>query len=301
MTRTQIIGKHSHYLTGASKGFTYKQEHWVFQRAGLITNYHVCDGLTLQRCTIDGSMSREQCWGIRAYDVRNAVIEGCEFINIVGPHPTKPINVGEHGPYLNVIGDVTIRNCTFDNISGQGVQTVFYNRTKESSDYERFKDAGGLILVERCNLNNVGLANPNHTPGGRASFPLSFFPSSQNVMVKGCKIINEGGEWWSKDPADPAKPRFRAYGGIMANGHPKVQLINNHVSLDAPDRDLVQAYDVDNFEMSGGSYNATGGNGAKVNLRNVKRIRIEKGIKSNAQLRVDGKVVGMLRDGYSRG
>lgn len=300
MVQTVIAGKHAHYLTGGSYGFTYKQEHWIFQRAGIITNYNECRAMVLTRCKVDGSQSHEQCWGIRAYDVSELEVAGCEFVDIVAPHPTKPINLGEHGIYVNVIGNVLVRNSTFRNIAGQAVQTVFLGRTKESSNYEAFKDNPGTLTVRACTIENVGLANPNHTPGGRASFPLSFFASAQDVVVERCSIKNVGGDWWSKNPTLPTAPRFVAYGGIMAHGHPNVRLLNNTVELEAPDRELVQIRNCANVEINGGTYIAHGGNGPKIAIEGAKKIRVS-GVKGNAALRIDGKLVGLASAGYSKG
>lgn len=298
MTQQLIVGTHCHYLTGSTDGFHYKQEHLQFLRAGIITNYHPCRNMKLERMLFDGSLSHEQCWGARMYDVIDFQALGCEAREIVAPHPTKPINVGEHWFYLNVAGNILIKNCKANRIAGQFVQTVFDTRPNETSDYDRFKDAGGTIHVWACEGTDIGMCNPDHGPGGRASFPLSFFPSSQDVIVERTKIVNVGGDWWNNSK-DPLKKKFKSFGGIMAHGHPNVTLEKNQIVLEDPDRDLVQIRNCENVVINGGSYMAAGGNGAKFNIDGCKHITIS-GVKSNARLRINGKDVGLVSSGWKQ-
>jgi hypothetical protein len=290
-----------HNITKATDSLNLSNEHWVFSNpvsrsAGLITNYTPQTNYYLNRIDADGADAYSQCWGIRAYDVIDWIIETCHFHDIMALLPDGSKYVGEHGIYVNIAGNLTIKQCTFDNIAGQAIQTVFVGRTNESSDYNKYLHASGTIKVIGCSARNIGAVNPNHKPGGRASFPFSFFPSNQDVHIENCTITNVSGTWWSNNPTDPNAPRYNSYGGIMADGHPKVTIINTKVTLDNPDRELIQIKNVQEFTLTGGEYKSVTGK-AVIKLTNVQKINIT-GVKGNATLYIDGKRIGPITINY---
>jgi hypothetical protein len=282
----------------------YQGERWRnWTRAGLISNYVPQRNITLKRLTVNGHALTGPGWGVRAYDVIDWEIYGCRFTNIKGPRDTTGDGipdkfVGEHDVYVNVAGNLKIRWCVFTDTPGQAIQTVFLGRTTESSDYEGFKDAGGTILVEDCVAIDVGLANPDHSQHGRASFAFSFFPSSQDVVLTRNRIDVQGNPWWSKNPSDPTAPRWNSYGGIMAQGHPYVELVDNEVVLENPDRELVQLRNCGTVVLVGGSLMSVGGR-KKVTIDNCPSILVE-GVESNADLYIDGVKVGPVSAGFVR-
>ena len=287
-----------HYPKGATNGVVYSGENWIgWTRAGLITNYAPQRALTIERCTIDGTALPGQGWGIRAYDCIDWTIARCRFANILGARDDTSDGVpdrylGEHAIYINVAGNVSIVGCSFNWIAAQAIQTVFVGRVNESSDYAGFLNAGGTISVRNCDAYNCGLANPNHSAGGRASFAFSFFPSSQSVEVMGCEIENVGNPWWAVNPANPASPRFNSYGGILIDSHPSATVRGTTVHLDNPD---VRNCDV--VEVVNCTFDANGR--SQVRVAGCRAVKVS-GCKGNATLWVDGVVVGPVANGYVR-
>lgn len=268
------IPSYKHYLTGATADFGYINETWDnWGRAGLITNYAPQVRLSLKRIDCAGLGLHGAGWGIRAYDCIDWHIENSRFRDILGLVPAGDRFAGEHGTYCNVAGNMTWLDCTYKNISAQAIQTVFIGRQNESSNYTKFLTAGGTIHVEGVNATDCGLANPNHTQNGRAGFPFSFFPSSQDVVVVDSSITNVGGNWWSMNPASSTAARHRSYGGILLSGHPVAILDTVNVILDTPDRELVQATNLQELHISSSHFEARGGTAA-IKLTNVKTAMI---------------------------
>ncbi len=282
----------AHFLTTPTDGLAFSGERWQFTRAGLITVYQPQQHLTVERVDIDGSQLPGQGWGIRAYDVGDWVVERCRFHDLLGLK--NGIYKGEHGVYVNVAGNITIRGCFFFNIPGQAVQTVFEGRENESSNYELYLHAGGVIRVANCYAHWCGLPNPDHSQGGRAGYTFSFFPSSQSVEVVNCSIDNTGLDWWS---VGPNSPRFNSYGGLLAISHPKVLIRDSDFTFDNPDRALVDVRNCDVVEIFNCDFNAT--NKSQVRISGAQHVEVS-GCTGNASLWVDGKKLGPISAGYQR-
>jgi hypothetical protein len=292
------------YLQVPTDGATFERARWKrWTRAALISNHVPLRNVELRRLEVDGTWLSGPGWGIRAYDCIDWTVEDVLVRDVLGPRDTDGDGdadkyVGEHPWYLNVAGNVTLRRCRMERAAGQAFQSVFLGRANESSNYELYKDAGGTIRLEDCHAVDCGLANPDHSQNGRASFAFSFFPSSQDVVVQRCSIDNTGNTWWSKNPSDPLSPRWNSYGGLMAQGHPTVRLEDLEVELDNPDRELVQLRDCGEVWLIGGRLVANGGR-RKVSIDRCPRIFIS-GVESNADLYVDGVKVGTVSAGFQR-
>lgn len=299
-----MVQSYAHYLQDPTDDIFFKSEDWIWDRAGLITNYDPHTDLHLKRIQADGSFSTGQNWGIRAYDCIRWLIEMCHFHDILSLKNGG--YVGEHGTYCNVAGDFRISNCLYERIAGQAIQTVFIGRQNESSDYNQYVNAGGTIRIEAVQALMCNFQSPNHRQNGRAGFPISCFPSSQRVEIVNSIVENVGGDWWSLNPTNPSSPKHNSYGGIMVNGHPSALIKDTTVRLENPDREIIQMHNVQDIVIEGGYYEATSGP-AHLRFLDCGKINVS-GVSGNADILVGhtdatGKAiwtkVGQANQGYS--
>ncbi|MEX1024554.1 MAG: hypothetical protein WD226_05700 [Planctomycetota bacterium] len=145
-----------------------------YERSGLHRGVRVVDTeLSVEPGTLE--LDRAY-WGVRAYDLVDAVFERVE---ITGFGVVTDQHDEGHAVYLNPLGDVAFLDCHFHHNGGQAIQLV--RRPTESVEPEG--PAPGTITVARTRLAENGF-NPD-----RGAFQLSIFGTGQDVTLTDVEII----------------------------------------------------------------------------------------------------------------
>lgn len=194
-------------------------------------------------------------------------------------------------------GNMTWRRCISRRAGGQNIQSVW--RLAETDDPDGYK-VTGTHLVEGGETDHCGLPRGS----GRASFALSFFgkqmgpygnwgPRSEwdcSVIIKDHKITHD-------TLGQPAG--WQLNGAILVEWRPRFELLGGSVSYDGPaDQSLILAHMnqeviVDGLQIHGARFFDING----VAAGRTKLIDI-KNVTDNVILRIDGKKIGPLNQGY---
>jgi hypothetical protein len=177
--------------------------------------------VTIRDCIVHPNMQPHYWglkWGIRAFDVKDWVIENSIFKDI--PE--------EHGNYFNAIGNVTWRNCLYFNIGSQAIQVVF--RPDECLDPSLI-NAPGLLHVDKCITKECGKYE-----GTRPSFALSFFPTGQDVLITNTTVETLE----SFNPGSAGVFQYYSFGAVMAHFHPVFRMEGSLINYKQPNRSVIQ-------------------------------------------------------------
>lgn len=209
-------------------------------------------------------------WGARCYNIRNWLVQRVTIERIMR----------EHGLYLNICGNLTVKNCLFREIGAQAIQLVY--REEEFGTIMK-PDEGGLIYIHDNKIVNAG--NAEHW--GRASFAISCFSTKHDVIIENndvninVPIFNNHGN--------------QAHGGLLVGSRRRATINGNIFILNNPDRSNFKIRNVHNVIIR--SNVIVGG---KVTIENCPNVVIENN-RGDALIKVDGVFVGNVTQGYTHG
>lgn len=229
------------------------------------------DGYTFQDMLINSPPGQlGGYWGARCYNVRDWLVQRVTIERIMR----------EHGLYLNLCGNITVKNCLFREIGAQAMQFVY--REDEFGTVMK-PDEGGLILIEDNKIVNAG--NAEHW--GRASFAISCFSTKHEVHI----IRNDV----TIDVAPFDNQGHQAHGGLLIGERESATVNGNTFILNNPDRSNWKIRNVNRFVARGNIVR-----GGIITIENCPNVTIERNM-GDCPIKVDGQFVSNIREGYIAG
>jgi len=264
--------------------------------------------------------SKGKMWCARLYGVQyDVVFERVSFTD----------TQREHGCYSNMAGLGTNRppswpapeslvalrfhRCLFENLGGQGIQTVLEERgdqdpwsadkmlrINETTDYDEDATPGGWLVTDGCMFR----ATAQDT--SRPAFAISHFQSRNNVLIRASTVDNLN---W----ADGSN-RSKTYGAVMIQGCPAYTDVRG-VYHEAYDRKVV----IEDSDFHGREYaqpvmllerglsairlrrctlNGSGGQNMIRVMGSPNTDLLVEDCEGNAVIEFNGKVVGTVANGF---
>lgn len=254
--------------------------------------------------TVDAFSS---CWGARLYHLLAGLFRQCSFFLLGGK------GMDGHAVYVNLSGDLLVHACLFNELGGQAVQVV--NRQDKFKDghpelENRPLTRAPRVAVVDCFIGNTGCYEV------RGSYPISIadvgrpgFPCE--VHVHGTTIACR----WEQPWLSGKKAWARSRGGILVEGRGRaahhnglVEIRDNGVILQAPDRQALIAMNAERLVVVGNTFEVNDGGTPYVDLDRVQwdgdelirpSGRVEwRGNKGNVHVRYRGQVLGPATGTY---
>lgn len=194
-------------------------------------------------------------WGMRAYNLRDALIQDTEIRNIEK----------EHGLYYSRAGDMRIQRCYFHDIGSQGIQDA-----QRECDLigGRADNVSCLLEILQCKFERCATLF-----GRRQSWNLSIFAFDENlrqwypdgplilnsagnpqkghmvrsltdVVIAGCEFEGSGYEHLASGSRD-----CNSTGAILVQDRFNLDIVRCKFNYVRPDRAVIQVRNVENFSM----------------------------------------------------
>lgn len=198
--------------------------------------------LAFRRCVwegaADGSVPNNSRWLNRAWNVRDAVYEECQYFR----------TNDEHALYENLGGNLYIVGCLFEDIAAQEVQLVW--RAHETSAPDAISIPHRIVFRE-----NLCLAADDARGNGRRSYRYSLFGPQQwkgtpaVPDTRNAEVVIERNVWEmnTDTAANGSAPHAMSSGVLLVESVKRLEFRENRIEHVKPNRAPIKLWGVNSF------------------------------------------------------